>query len=78
MVPLDSPRWEALRHAYGSGGDVPDLIRAIEDEKNPNYRDGGTWFEVYSSLYHQYSTYSAMSAALSNEATFALSRGPPH
>jgi hypothetical protein len=64
VVPLDSPRWKALSHAYGSAGDVPDLIRAIEAEKVPNHRDGGTWFEVYSSLFHQYSTYSATYAAL--------------
>jgi hypothetical protein len=64
IVPLDSPRWNDLNHAYGPAGDVPDLIRAIESEKMPNYRDGGVWFEVYSSLYHQYSTYSATYAAL--------------
>lgn len=64
VVPLDSPRWKTLGHAYGAAGDVPDLIRAIEAEKMPNYRDGGAWFEVYSSLYHQYSTYSATYAAL--------------
>jgi len=64
VIPLDSARWKTLRHAYGAAGDVPDLIRAIEAEKMPNYRDGGTWFDVYSSLYHQYSTYSATYAAL--------------
>jgi hypothetical protein len=64
VVPLDSPRWKTLEHAYGAAGDVPDLIQAIEAEKMPNYCDGGTWFEVYSSLYHQYSTYSATYAAL--------------
>jgi uncharacterized Zn-finger protein len=64
IVSLDSPRWKTLRHAYGAAGDVPDLIRAVEAEKVPDYRDGGTWFEVYSSLYHQHSTYSATYAAL--------------
>jgi hypothetical protein len=64
VIPLDSPQWKELEHAYGAAGDVPDLIRAIEAEKMPNYNDGGIWNEVYSSLYHQYSVYSATYAAL--------------
>jgi hypothetical protein len=63
IIPLDSPRWKTLGHAYGSAEDVPDLIRAVGAEKVPNYRDGGMWFEVYSTLYHQHSTYSATYAA---------------
>ncbi|HUE70384.1 MAG TPA: hypothetical protein VMP01_05790 [Pirellulaceae bacterium] len=64
VVPLDSPRWNVLRHAYGQAGDTPDLIRAIRSESNPNYHDGGAWFAVYSSLFHQHSVYSATYAAM--------------
>src|SRR5262249_13386220 len=42
---------------------IPDLIRALEDEKVPNYRDGGAWNQVYSGLYHQHSLYARTYAA---------------
>lgn len=63
-IALDSPRWQNLSHAYGKAGDTPDLIRAIRKELTPDYSDGGAWFEVYSSLFHQSSTYSATYAAI--------------
>lgn len=63
MIPLDSPRWKELRHAYGSAADTPGLLREIRGEPIPHYKDGGAWFEVYSSLYHQHSTASATYAA---------------
>lgn len=64
IIPLDSPRWNSLRHAYGIATDTPELIRAIWAEVKPNYHDGGAWFELYSSLVHQHSTYSATYAAV--------------
>jgi hypothetical protein len=74
MLPLDSPRWKELRHAYGSAENVPALIRAISDETSPNYSDHPAkarnsptpWDEVYSSLCHQGSAYSATYAAFSH------------
>jgi hypothetical protein len=77
VVPLDSPRWNDLRHAYGPAGDVPDLIRAVEAEATPDYSDGGAWCEVYSSLFHQHSTYSATYAALPHLVRVAGSRTLP-
>jgi hypothetical protein len=75
VVPLDSPRWNVLGHAYGPAGDTPDLIRAVRSESNPNYRDGGAWFEVYSSLFHQHSIYSATYAAMPHLAEIAETGG---
>lgn len=63
MLELESPRWAELEHAYGDAGDTPDLIRAIAAERTPNYDEGGAWYDVYSSLFHQRSTYSATYAA---------------
>ncbi len=63
MLDLDSTKWTELEHAYGNAGDTPDLIRAIASEQSPNYDDGGAWNDVYSSLFHQYSIYSATYAA---------------
>ena len=71
MLSLDSPRWKELRHAYGSAEHVPELIRAIAAESAPRYSDHPAkarnnptpWDEVYSSLCHQCSAYSATYAA---------------
>jgi hypothetical protein len=66
MLALESSRWKKLTHAYGAAADVPELIRAIEAERSPDFTDGGAWFEVYSSLYHQHSMYPATYAAFPN------------
>lgn len=71
MLSLDSPRWKELRHAYGSAEHVPALIRAMASEVEPSFSDHPAkarnnptpWDEVYSSLCHQYSVYSATYAA---------------
>ncbi len=72
MLALDSHRWCELNHAYGPATDVPALIRAIANEPFPRYSDHPAdarnnptpWDEVYASLCHQYSIYSATYAAL--------------
>lgn len=71
MLSLDSPRWKTLKHAYGSAESVPALIRAVAAEATPRYSDHPAqarsnptpWDEVYSSLCHQGSAYSATYAA---------------
>jgi hypothetical protein len=71
MLSLDSPRWKELRHAYGSAEDVPALLRALAVDTTPRFSDHPAkarndptpWDEVYSSLCHQYSAYSATYAA---------------
>ncbi|QKG20296.1 HEAT repeat domain-containing protein [Actinomadura verrucosospora] len=47
---LDEIDWSALRHAYGSAADVPDLLRAIEDERAPSA--DAVW-ELEVKIYHQ-------------------------
>jgi hypothetical protein len=71
MLALDSPRWKELRHAYGSAEHVPALLVALAAEATPRYSDHPAnarnnprpWDEVYSSLCHQCSAYSATYAA---------------
>jgi hypothetical protein len=71
MLALDSPRWKELRHAYGSAERVPALLRTLEAEATPRFSDHPAkaranptpWDEVYSSLCHQYTAYSATYAA---------------
>jgi hypothetical protein len=84
MLDLDSPRWAQLSHAYGSAEDIPSLIRAIAAEPEPRYspdllqvRDNPTpWEEVYSSLCHQYSIYSATYAAFPHIVEIAFADRP--
>ncbi|HEU5024901.1 MAG TPA: hypothetical protein VFV01_08260 [Spirillospora sp.] len=47
---LDRIDWSALRHAYGSAGDVPGLLRAIADERDPSTDAVG---ELDARIYHQ-------------------------
>jgi hypothetical protein len=83
MLSLDSPRWKELRHAYGSAEHVPELIRAMTAESVPRYSDHPAkarsnptpWDEVYSSLCHQGSAYSATYAALPHIVDIALRDG---
>jgi hypothetical protein len=83
MLPLDSPRWKELRHAYGSAEHVPALLRALAAEATPHYsgdpaqaRENPTpWEEVYSSLCHQGSIYSATYAAFPHIVAMAESAG---
>jgi len=73
MLPLESPRWKEFRHgASQSAQDIPHLLKQIAAENEPSYsvdlatmRDNPTaWEQVYGSLCHQYSIYSATYAAL--------------
>lgn len=51
--------WTNLRHAYGSAGDVPDLLNSL----TPDPADE-VWGELWSRICHQGSVYSASFAAL--------------
>lgn len=60
MIPLESLRWKELEHAYGAADDTPGLLQALAaDEKLDE-----TWHELWSSICHQYSVYSATFAAI--------------
>jgi hypothetical protein len=63
MIPLDSPRWSELQHAYGSAADIPALLRELETFPSSE-GNGDPWFTLWSSLCHQESIYSASFAAV--------------
>ncbi len=65
MLPLDSPRWKELRQAYGPAKDMPGHIKAMAKSTPKEIIDGkSAWSEVWNSLCHQYSTYTATYAAI--------------
>jgi len=64
MVPLDSPRWSTLSHAYGSADDIPALLRAVAADVAHSSPTEGPWSELWSALYHQGDIYSASFAAV--------------
>ncbi|MFF3688327.1 hypothetical protein [Streptomyces sp. NPDC002187] len=67
---IDDIDWAGLEHAYGPADDVPDLLRAAqsadEDEQERAFED------LFSSLCHQGSIYSATAAAVPFLAQLAL------
>jgi hypothetical protein len=63
MIPLDSPHWSELKHAYGSASDIPALLAQLESSPS----SGGNsepWFSLWSALCHQGDVYSASFAAV--------------
>lgn len=60
---IDSARWSALEHAYGSAGDIPQFLRVL-DTFPPDTPDAEPWFMLWSSLCHQGDVYSASFAAV--------------
>lgn len=70
MLPLDSPRWSQLTHAYGSADDIPLLLQAIV--KVPYSTDSHSpWQELYDALCHQFSIETASYAAFPYLISFA-------
>ena len=59
MLSLDSPRWKELNQAYGSASEIPGLLRAVAEGESSS-----AWEDIWSSLCHQYSIYSATYAAI--------------
>ncbi len=54
---LDKVDWRSLAHAYGSAGDVPDLVRALAfGEKNEREE---ALESLYCNIFHQGSRYQA-------------------
>jgi hypothetical protein len=47
VIPLDSPRWSELNHAYGDGGDLPEILGRLADG------DEETLGDLYGSICHQ-------------------------
>ena len=59
---LDRVDWKALRHAYGSADDVPELIRALLSE-DPAERKAAI-HELFGNIYHQGTVYEASAYAV--------------
>jgi hypothetical protein len=62
-LPLDSPRWPELNHAYGKASDIPALLRQL-DSLPPSGPDDEPWFSLWSALAHQGDVYPASFAAV--------------
>ncbi|MGI5182588.1 hypothetical protein ACQEVZ_40675 [Dactylosporangium sp. CA-152071] len=56
---LDAVAWGELSHAYGSAGDVPDLLRQAASEDNEEAIS-----ELHGSIFHQGTVYPATAAAV--------------
>jgi hypothetical protein len=63
MVPLSSPEWSRLQHAYGSAENIPALLQQLDSFPSS---DGSAepWFTRWSSLMHQADVYPASLAAV--------------
>jgi hypothetical protein len=65
VLPLDSPEWSSLQHAYGSASDIPPLLRSVaSDVASSGAAEGTPWFELWSALCHQGDVYPASFAAV--------------
>ena len=63
MLSLESHRWTELRHAYGTAGDIPPLLRQLNDLPSSD-EEAEPWFTLWSALAHQGDVYSASFAAV--------------
>jgi hypothetical protein len=63
VIPLDSPQWRELKHAYGPATDTPQLLRDLERFPVSDGR-AEPWFTLWSSLCHQGNVYPASFAAV--------------
>ncbi|MEZ6134956.1 MAG: hypothetical protein R3C53_08615 [Pirellulaceae bacterium] len=65
MLPLDDPGWSQLRHAYGSGSDIPAWIQEVESRlQNKRASDENLLLEIGDNLCHQWGTYDGTYAAI--------------
>lgn len=63
MLSLENRRWLELKHAYGPAGDIPALLRQLEQV--PSSKDEAEpWLTLWSALAHQGDIYSASFAAV--------------
>jgi hypothetical protein len=63
MLPLDSPRWQTLTHAYGPASNIPDLLIQLR-HTSTNVQRRQIWRELWSALCHQDTISSASFAAV--------------
>ncbi|RIJ85303.1 hypothetical protein RSP822_17075 [Ralstonia solanacearum] len=62
-MPLNSPRWAELDHAYGKAHDTPALLEKLEALPS-SVDDAEPWYSLWSSLAHQGDVYPASFAAV--------------
>jgi len=63
VLSLDNQRWLELEHAYGTAGDIPALLRQLEQVPSSE-NDTEPWFTLWSALAHQGDVYPASFAAV--------------
>lgn len=74
-LPLDSPLWGKLNHAYGPAEDVPDLLEELSAKESlVGSADEEPMFRLWSSLYHQGAVYSGSYAAFPHLVRIAESK----
>lgn len=78
MIPLDSPAWDQLQHAYGPASDIPDLLKQLAaDSRQKKSTDDAPWHSLWSALCHQDDVYTASYAAVPHIVQIALdAKGP--
>lgn len=75
MLPLDSPRWAALRHVFGPARDVPSHLESLaRDPRQPP--DSPTWTWFFTALYHQGTVCEATFAAVPHVVEIAARLAP--
>lgn len=68
---LEDPRWGTLAEAYGSAEGVPQMIRDLDES-----HDDDLWEDIYSSLCHQGTVYTASYAAFPHVVAIAAQLPP--
>jgi hypothetical protein len=74
MLPLDSPAWAGLEHAYGPAAELPALLQRAASDLRPGHVKGSAWFSLWSCLCHQGDVYPASYAAAPHLAAIASAR----
>jgi hypothetical protein len=62
VLPVNSPRWATLAHAYGNASDVPQWLNVLASGEADERAE--VWHEIWSALCHQGSAYPASYAAV--------------
>lgn len=64
MLPLDSPLWNSLEHAYGYASDIPALLAQLENYPPYDNWQSEPYYSLTNALCHQGDIYSASYAAV--------------
>jgi hypothetical protein len=64
MIPIDSPEWSQLSHAYGVASDIPQLLKDLVFLPPDEDPEAEPYFSLWSALCHQGDVYIASYAAV--------------